>query len=99
MHESNYVQEKDAHKLFSDFEIKMNHQTPVRHIDMVSISNQKRICHQVNSTIQVINSIKKRKEKKNKYKDLARELKRLNDINVTVITYDVVSLSMLPKRM
>ena len=73
------VIENDSHKLLWDFEIQTDHLIQVRRPDLIIINTKKkRICKSVDFTVPADHRINlKGSEKKDKYLDLARELKKL----------------------
>ena len=77
MHNPAPVLENDTHKLLWDFNIQTDHLIPARRPNLIIINNKKkkRICK--------INL--KECEKKDKYLDLARELKKLWNMKVTIV--------------
>ncbi len=84
MHNPAPALENDLHKLLWDFNIQTDHLIPVRRPDLIII-NKKRICktdfdvpadHRINL---------KESEKKDKYLDLARELKKRWNMKVTIV--------------
>ena len=80
MHNPESVQENEMHKLLWDFEIQTNHLISARRPDLVIINNNK--------------NKKKEKEskKKDKYRDLARELKKLWSMKLMVISVVIGAL-------
>ena len=59
---------------------------PARRLDLIIINKKKRTCKIVDFAVPVDHRIKlKECEKKNKYLDLSRELKKLWNIQVTII--------------
>ena len=78
MHNPAPVLENDTHKLLWDFNIQMDHQIPPRRPDLIIINKKKRICKIVDFAVPTDHRINlKDSEKKDKYLDLARELKKL----------------------
>ena len=76
MHNQESVVEKETHKLLWDFEIQTDHQISARP-DLIIINNKKRICRIVDFVVPADNKVKlKECEKKDKYLDLAWELKK-----------------------
>ena len=68
----------DSHKLLWDFNIKTDHLIPARRPDLTIINKKKRICKIVDFAVTKDHRINlKENEKKDKYLDLARELKKL----------------------
>ena len=81
------VLENDRRKLQWDFDIQTDHLISVRRPDLIIINKKKRICKNVKFAVPADNRIKLREcEKKEKYLDLARELKKLWNIKVTIIS-------------
>ena len=70
----------DSHKLLWDFNIQTDHLIPARRPDIIIINNKKkkkRICKIVDFAVSADHRINlKEGEKKDKYLDLARELKK-----------------------
>ena len=79
MHNKESVQENETHKLLWDFEIKTDPQIFARRRDLIIINNkkEKRTCRIVDFEVPADHRVKlKENEKKNKYWDLDRELKK-----------------------
>ena len=86
MHNPAPVLENDSHKLLWDFNIQTDHLIPARRPDLIIINKKKRTCKIVDFAVQADHTIKlKECEKKDKYLDLARELKKLWNMQVTII--------------
>ena len=86
MHNPASVQENDTYKLLWGFDIQMDHQISARRPDLIIINQKKRICKIVHFPVPADHRIKlKECEKKDKYLDLARELKKLWNVKVTII--------------
>ena len=86
MHNLAPVLENDSHKLLWDFNIQTDHLIPARRPDLIIINKKTRICKIVDFVIPADNRINvKECEKKDKYLDLARELKKLWNMQVTII--------------
>ena len=82
------VLENDTHKLLWDFDIHTDHLISARRPDLIIINKKekKRICKIVDFAVLAEPRIKlKETEKKDKYLDLARELKKLCNMKVTII--------------
>ena len=78
MHNPAPVLKNDTHKLLWDFDIHTDHLISARRPDLMIINKKKRICKIVNFAVPADHRIKlKECEKKDKYLDLARELKKL----------------------
>ena len=86
MHNPASVLENDTHKLLRDFEIQTDHLNSARRSDLIIINRKKRTCKIVDFAAPTDPSIKlKESQKKDKYLDLARELKKLWNMKVTII--------------
>ena len=79
-------------KLLWDFNIQTDHLIPARRPDLIIIKKKKkkekkkRICKIVDFAVQADHRINlKESEKKDKYLDLARELKKLWNMKVTIV--------------
>ena len=78
------VREKDMHKFLSDFEMQTDHLISARRLYLITINKAERTCRIVVPVDQRVkaNECKKRHH----YLDLARELKKLWNMKVTIIT-------------
>ena len=88
MHNPAHVLENATHKLLWDFNIQTDHLIPVRRPDLIIINKKKkkRTCKTVDFAVPTDHRIKlKECEKKDKYLDLARELKKRWNMQVTII--------------
>ena len=86
MHNPAPVLENDIHKLQWDFDIHTDHLISARRPDLIIINKKKRISKIVDFAVQVDHRLKlKECENKNKYLDLARELKKQGNMKVTII--------------
>ena len=86
MHNPATVLENDSHKLIWDFNIQTDHLIPARRPDLIIINKKKRICKIVDFAVSADHRINlKECEKKDKYLDLARELKKLWNMKVTFV--------------
>ena len=85
MHNPASVLEKDTHKLLWDFDIQTDHLISARRLDFIIIKKKKKFFFKiVDFAVPADHRIKlKECEKKNKYLDLARELKNQSD-NYTI---------------
>ena len=84
------VLENDTHKLFWDFKIETDHLISARWPDLIIIINKKRV---MDFAMPADHRVKlKESEKKDKYLDLTRELKKLWNLNVTVIPIVICAL-------
>ena len=86
MHNPAPVRENKIHKLLWDFDIHTDHLISARRPDLIIINKKKRTCKIVDYAVPADHRIKlKECEKKDKYLDLARELKKLWNMQVTII--------------
>ena len=86
MHNPASVPENDTHKLLWDFDIQMDHLISARRPDLIIINKKKRTCKIVDFAVRPDHRLKlKESEKKDKYLDLARKLKKLWNMKVTII--------------
>ena len=80
------VIENDIHKLLWDFNIQTDHLISARRQDLIIMNKKKRICEIVDFVVPADHRINlKECEKKDKYLDLARELKKLWNMKVTIV--------------
>ena len=78
MHNPAPVRENNTHKILWDFDIRTDHLISARRPDLIMINKKKRTCKIVDFAVPADHRIKlKECEKKDKYLDLARELKKL----------------------
>ena len=86
MHNLAPVLENDTHKLLWDFDIHTDHLISARRSELIIINKKKRTCKIVDFAVPADHRIKlKECEKKDKYLDFARELKKLWNMPVTII--------------
>ena len=86
MHKPAPVLENDTHKLQWDFDIHTDYLILARRPVLEIINKKKRICKIVDFAFPADQRIKLKKcEKKDKYLDLARELKKLWNMKVTIM--------------
>ena len=86
MHNLEPILENATHKLLWDFNIQTDHLISARRPDLIIINKKKRTCKIVDFAIPADHRIKlKECEKKDKYLDLARELKKQWNMQVTII--------------
>ena len=77
MHNPAPVLKDNTHKLLWDFDIHTDHLISARKPDLITINKKKRTCKIVDFAVPADHRIKlKECEKKDKYIDLARELKK-----------------------
>ena len=99
MHNPAPVLENYSHKLLWDFNIKTDHLIPARRPDLIIINKKKkRICKIVDFAVSVDHRINlKESEKKDKYLDLTRELKKLWNMKVTIVPIVIGALCTITK--
>ena len=86
MHNPAPVLENETHKLLWDFDIHTDQLILTSKTDLIIINKKKRICKIVDFAVLPDHRIKlKEREKKEKYLDLARELKKLWNMKVTIV--------------
>ena len=91
--------ENDTHKLLWDFDIQTDHLIPARRQDLIIIKKKKkRICEIVEFAVPADHRVNlKECEKKDKYLDLARELKELWNMKVTIVPIVIGALGTITK--
>ena len=100
MHNPAPVLENDTHKLLWDFNIQTDHLIPARRPYLLIINKKKRknICKIVDFAVPADHRINlKKNEKKDKYLDLARELKKLWNMKVAIVPIVIGALSTITK--
>ena len=104
MNKSAPVLQNDTHKLLCDFNIQTDHLIPARRPDLIVINKKKkkkkkkRICKIVDFVVPADHRINlKESEKKDKYLDLARELKKLWNMKVTIVPIVIGALGKILK--
>ena len=98
MHNPAPVLENDSHKLLWDFNIQTDHLIPARRPDLIIINKRKRICKIVDFADPADYRINlKESKKKDKYLDLARELKKLWNMKVTIVPIVIGALGTVTK--
>ena len=86
MHNPAPVLENDSHKPLWDFNIQTDHKIPARRPDLIIINKKTKICKIVDFAVPADHIINlKESEKKDKYLDLAREIKKLWNMKVTIV--------------
>ena len=86
MHNPAPVLENDTHNLLWDFHIHTDYLNSTKRPDRIIINKKKRICKIVDFAVPADHRIKlKECEKKDKYLDLARELKKPWNMKVTIV--------------
>ena len=105
MHNLASLLENDTHKLLWDFDIQTDYQISGRRPDLIIINNHpqkkhKKICKIVELAAPANNRLKlKECEKRDKYLDLARELKKLWNMKVTIILIVIGTFGTATKRL
>ena len=98
MHNPAPVLENDSYKLLWDFNIQTDHLIQARRPDLIIINKKKRICKIVDFAVPADYRINlKECEKKDKYLDLARELKKLWNMKVTIVPIVIGALGTITK--
>ena len=97
MHNPTPVLENDSHKLLWDINIQTDHLIPARRPDLI-INKKKRICKTPDFAVPADYRINlKESESKDKYLDLARELKKLWNMKVTIVPIVIGALGTITK--
>ena len=97
MHNPAPVLEKATHKFLWDFNIQTDHLIPARRPDLIIINQKNKI---VELAVPADHRIKlKECEKKDKYIDLERELKKLWNMQVTIIPIVIGAFEKVTKRL
>ena len=91
MHNPEPVIENDSHKLLWDFDIQTDHLISARRPDLIII-NKKRESVKLSTLLS-----REESEKKDKYLDLARELKKLWNMKVTIVPIVIGALGTITK--
>ena len=100
MHNPAPVLENDTHKHLWDFDIHTDYLISTRKPDLriITKKKKKRTCNIVDFAVPADHRIKlKECEKKDKYLDLARELKKLWNMPVTIIPIVIGAIRTVPK--
>ena len=91
------VLENNTHKLLWDFHIHTDHLISTRRPDLIIINKKKR---ELAKLLTLLSRIKlKECEKKDKYLDLARELKKLWNMKVTIIPIVIGAFGTVTKEL
>ena len=86
MHNAAALLENGTHKLLCDFDIQTDHLNSARRPDLIVINKNKKTCKIVNFAVPADHRIKlEESEKKDKYLDPSRELRKLRNRKVTII--------------
>ena len=98
MHNRESVLENETHKTHWDFKIQMGHLISARRPDLIIIYKKERICRIVDFAVSADHRVKlKEIENRDKYLDLARELKKMWNMKVTVIQIVIGALGTVTK--
>ena len=98
MHNPAPVLENDSHKFLWDFNIQTDHLIPARRPDLIIINKRKGISKIVDFAVPVDHRINlKEREKKDKHLDLARGLKKLWNMKVTIVPIVIGALGTVTK--
>ena len=98
MHKPESIRKNETYKFLWDYKIQTDHLFSVRKSDPVIIHKNKRNCHQVDFDDLGADQVKKKESKKTqKYLDLAKELKNLWYMTMTLMPLVNGPLRMLPK--
>ena len=89
MHKLEFILRSETYRILWDFEMQTDHLIPVRRPDL-----RERTCCQVDFAIPATYRVK---IKENKKRDLARELKKLWNLKVTVMLVIIGALGMILK--
>ena len=96
IHNPASVLKNETHKLLWDFNTQTDHLISTRRPDLIIINNKKkkkRICKIVDFAVLADHRVKlKESEKKDKYLDLVRELNKLWNMKLTIITIVIGTL-------
>ena len=98
MHNPAPVLENATHKLLWDFNKQTDHLIPARRPDLIITNKKKGISKIIDFAVPVAHRINlKESEKKDKYLDLARELKKLCNMKVTIVPIVIGALGTITK--
>ena len=97
MHNPAPVLENDSHKLLWDFNIQTDHQIPAKRQDLIIIKKKENLQNCRLCCPGGPQKNRKESEKKDKYIDLARELKKLWNMKVTIVPIVIGVLGAITK--
>ena len=98
MHNLAPVLENNTRKLLRDFGILTDHRISARRPDLIIINKKKRTCKIVDFAVSADHKINlKEREKKDTYLDLARELKKLWNMKVTIVAIVIGAFGSITK--
>ena len=98
MHNPAHVLENDTRELLWDFDIQTDHLIPARRPDLIIINNKKKNLQNCGLYRSGSPQNKTESEKTDKYLDLARELKKLWNMKVTIVPIVIGALGTITKR-
>ena len=100
MHNPEFVQENETHKILWDFEIQTNHLISARRQHLVIVKKKKKNLLNSRLFVPADHRVKlKESEKRHKYLDIARELKKLSNRKVMVIPIVIGALGKVTKEL
>ena len=92
------ILENNTHRLLWDFDIQMDHLISARRPDLIIINKKKRTCKIVDFAVSADHRIKLKECKtKDKYLDLARELKKLWNMEVIILPFVIGAFGTVTK--
>ena len=100
MHNPESGLENETHKLLWDFEIQMDHLILARRPDLIIINKKERTCRIMDFAVPANHRVKlKKRQKRDKYLDLARELKKLWNTKVRIVPIVIGALGTVTNRL
>ena len=98
-HEPESVLENEDYKILWDFSIQTDHVIEARRPDLVVVDKKARTCKIIDFAVPGDSRIEeKEKDKVEKYQDLGRELQKIWNVKVKIISLVVGSLGAIPKQ-
>ena len=98
-HEPKSVLESEDYKILWDFSIQTDHVTEARGPYLVVVHKKERICKIIDFAVPGDSRVEeKEKDKIEKYQDLGRELQKIWNVQVKIISLVVGSLGAIPKQ-
>ena len=99
-HQPEAVQENERYKILKDFNIQTDHVIEARRPDMIVIDKETKFAKIIDCAIPYDSRVNSKEvEKIEKYQDLAREIKKLWGMRVTVIPIVTGTLGTTPKKL
>ena len=98
MHNPGSDQENKTNKILWNFEIQSDPLISAKRPDLVIINKKKRTCRIVDFAVPADHRVKMKENKKDKYLELARELKILLKMKVTVIPIEIGTLGIVTEE-